>query len=303
MGVTVSITVTVVNLAPLAQGQELTVEMDQVLALVLLATDTDSQVQSLTYTYTPPEHGTLSGTAPALTYTPQEGYSGADSFTFSVNDGELHSEVVTVDITVLAKLALTGDLPPLELSVAESTTVDLTTIFSGLVEQYQLEIGDTGIVSATIDGSLLTTAGLSGGSTFILLTASDERGNQLSGRLTVMVVGAENLPPVAETDTLDLPEDSPGVAINLLANDSDADEDTIELESVDQPQNGRVEIEAEGVVVYTPNENYFSLDQPDSFAYTITDGQGNTSQGRVEVFVIAVNDGPTVENQQQIKRK
>merc|ERR1712096_574792 len=70
------------------------------------------------------------------------------------------------------------------------------------------------------------------------------------------------------------------------------------LESVDQPQNGRVEIGAEGVVVYTPNENYFSRDQPDSFAYTITDGQGNTSQGLVEVFVIAVNDGPTVENQQ-----
>merc|ERR1711900_76277 len=72
--VTVSITVTAVNLAPLAQGQELTVEMDQVLALLLLATDADSEVQSLTYTYTPPEHGTLSGTAPALTYTPEAGY-------------------------------------------------------------------------------------------------------------------------------------------------------------------------------------------------------------------------------------
>merc|ERR1711964_6519 len=126
-----------------------------------------------------------------------------------------------------------------ELSVEESTTVDLTTIFSGLVEQYQLEIGDTDIVSGTIDGSLLTTEGLSGGSTFILLTARDEQGNQLSGRLAVMVGGPDNLPPVAETDTVDLLEDSPGVAINLLANDSDADEDAIELVSVDQPQNGK----------------------------------------------------------------
>merc|ERR1711900_114225 len=72
--VTVSITVTAVNLAPLAQGQELTVEMDQVLALVLMATDTDSQVESLTYTYTLPQHGILSGTAPDLTYTPEAGY-------------------------------------------------------------------------------------------------------------------------------------------------------------------------------------------------------------------------------------
>merc|ERR1711900_121644 len=100
--VTWGITVTAVNLAPLAQGQELTVEMDQVLALLLMATDTDSQVQSLTYTYTPPQHGTLSGTAPALTYTPEAGYSGVDRFTFTVNDGELDSEVVTVSITVTA---------------------------------------------------------------------------------------------------------------------------------------------------------------------------------------------------------
>merc|ERR1712000_524874 len=98
---TVSITITAVNLAPLAQGQELTVEMDQVLALVLLATDTDSEVQSLTYNIaSQPQYGTLSGTAPDLTYTPEAGYSGTDSFTFSVNDGELDSEVVTVSITV-----------------------------------------------------------------------------------------------------------------------------------------------------------------------------------------------------------
>merc|ERR1711900_11997 len=96
-------------------GQELTVEMDQVLALVLTATDADSQVQSLTYNLaSQPQYGTLSGTAPALTSTPEAGYSGADSFTFSVNDGEIDSEVVTVDIIVLAKLALTGDLPQLE---------------------------------------------------------------------------------------------------------------------------------------------------------------------------------------------
>merc|ERR1712000_430586 len=104
--VTVSITVTAVNLAPLAQGQELTVEMDQVLALVLTATDADSEIESLTYNIaSQPQHGTLSGTAPALTYIPEEGYSGEDSFTFTVNDGEIDSQVVTVDITVLTTLA------------------------------------------------------------------------------------------------------------------------------------------------------------------------------------------------------
>merc|ERR1712202_79391 len=82
---TVSITITAVNLAPIAQGQELTVEMDQVLAIVLMATDTDSEVESLTYQIAnQPQHGILSGTAPDLTYTPEAGYSGADSFTSEI---------------------------------------------------------------------------------------------------------------------------------------------------------------------------------------------------------------------------
>jgi VCBS repeat-containing protein len=49
-----------------------------------------------------PEHGNLSGTGANLTYTPAENYHGPDSFTFKANDGELDSNVATVDITVTA---------------------------------------------------------------------------------------------------------------------------------------------------------------------------------------------------------
>ena len=47
-------------------------------------------------------HGTLSGAAPNLTYTPVEGFTGADSFTFKANDAKLDSNVATVSITVTA---------------------------------------------------------------------------------------------------------------------------------------------------------------------------------------------------------
>ncbi len=49
---------------------------------------------------TPPENGTLSGTAPNLTYTPNSGYRGADSFTYTANDGVVDSAPATVSITV-----------------------------------------------------------------------------------------------------------------------------------------------------------------------------------------------------------
>ena len=49
---------------------------------------------------TQPAHGSLSGTAPNLTYTPAANYNGADSFTFKVNDGQADSAAATVSITV-----------------------------------------------------------------------------------------------------------------------------------------------------------------------------------------------------------
>ena len=55
----------------------------------------------LTYSVvTQPGHGSLSGTAPNLTYTPAANYNGADSFTFKVNDGSVDSAPATVSITV-----------------------------------------------------------------------------------------------------------------------------------------------------------------------------------------------------------
>src|SRR6185436_14509827 len=48
-----------------------------------------------------PSHGTLSGTAPNLTYTPNANCHGTDSFTFKTNDGTVDSAADgTISITV-----------------------------------------------------------------------------------------------------------------------------------------------------------------------------------------------------------
>ena len=49
---------------------------------------------------TNPGHGTLDGGAPNLTFTPNDGYSGPDSFTFKVTNGKVDSAPATVSITV-----------------------------------------------------------------------------------------------------------------------------------------------------------------------------------------------------------
>jgi polygalacturonase len=91
-----SFTLIATNPAPVANSQSVAVPYNTATGITLTATGSGT----LTYTVASnPAHGALSGTAPALTYTPTSGYSGADSFTFTASNGTT-SNVATVSITV-----------------------------------------------------------------------------------------------------------------------------------------------------------------------------------------------------------
>ena len=96
---TVSLTVTPVNDVPTATPQTLTGVEDTPRAITLTGTDVDLTPLSFSVTL-PPSHGTLSGTAPNLTYFPAPNYSGPDSFSFTANDGGLTSPPATVSLNI-----------------------------------------------------------------------------------------------------------------------------------------------------------------------------------------------------------
>jgi len=69
---------------PTATPQTVNVVFGTATPVTLTGVDTNSPVQPLTFNVaTSPQHGTLSGTTPNLTYTPTIGYQGSDSFTFT----------------------------------------------------------------------------------------------------------------------------------------------------------------------------------------------------------------------------
>ena len=78
---TVSITVNSVNDAPIANAQSVTTNEDTAKPITLTASDVDGDTLAFSVVGNP-AHGTLSGTAPNLTYTPTSNYNGSDSFTF-----------------------------------------------------------------------------------------------------------------------------------------------------------------------------------------------------------------------------
>jgi hypothetical protein len=99
---TVNITVTPVNDAPVAVDDSLTTNQDTPGAVNVLANDTDVDGDTLTVAaWTNGAHGTVSCTAAgSCTYTPDAGYSGPDSFTYTNSDGPLN-DTGTVNVTVV----------------------------------------------------------------------------------------------------------------------------------------------------------------------------------------------------------
>src|SRR5262249_6586999 len=82
-----------------AFSQSVTNAEDTSFAIILTGSDVDGPVTNFVVASSP-THGTLSGTAPNLTYRGFTNYFGPDSFTFNVNDGSLTSAVATVSITL-----------------------------------------------------------------------------------------------------------------------------------------------------------------------------------------------------------
>ena len=89
----------ITNRTPYAHAQSVTLVQNTAQAITL--TGSGAAQTPLTYSViTQPAHGTLTGAAPNLTYTPAANYSGSDSFTFLVNNGYTNSYPATVSIGI-----------------------------------------------------------------------------------------------------------------------------------------------------------------------------------------------------------
>ena len=95
----VSVTVTHVNHPPAAQNGSLITAEEIAKSVTLTGSDSDGDDLDFSL-LTPPAHGTLSGTPPVVTYTPDPKYHGPDSFTFRSYDGLLYSAPAAINITV-----------------------------------------------------------------------------------------------------------------------------------------------------------------------------------------------------------
>jgi hypothetical protein len=163
---------------------------------------------------TQPAHGTVSGSGANLTYTPAADYHGADSFTYTVGDGQATSAAATVTVTVTpVNDAPTAD--PKSVTTPEGSPVSITLTGSD-------RDGDAltfGVVAQPAHGTLSGSgarvtyspaAGYSGSDSFSY-TAAD--GQAISQPATVTIT-VQQAPPPTSTNRL-LVSDDPARTRNI----------------------------------------------------------------------------------------
>ena len=287
---TVTITVTPVNDAPVAQDITATTAEDTAVNITLLGTDVDGD--PLTYEIVEnPTNGTVTITNNVATYTPNANFNGTDTFTYKAKDATLYSNTATVTITVTA----VNDAPvaqDIAVTTTEDTAIDITLIgtdIDGDSLTYTI-VGTPTNGTVTLVGNVATftpTANFNGTGSFTYKVNDGELDSNVA--TVTITVTAVNDAPVAQDIEVTTLEDT-AVDITLIGTDVDGDSLTYTI--VGTPTNGTVTLVG-NVATYTPTANFNGTD---SFTYKVNDGEFDSNTATVTITVTAVNDAPVAQD-------
>ncbi len=126
------------------------------------------------------------------------------------------------------------------------------------------------------------------GTATVTVTVRDGSGNSTQAQFVVTVNDINDVPVAANDEAL-TQEDTP-VSIDVLANDTDSDGDTLTISAAGGASHGTVTIAGDKrSLTYTPAANYNGTD---SFTYTATDGDAASQPATVSVTIEEENDPP-----------
>jgi VCBS repeat-containing protein len=220
-------------------------------------------------------------------------WNGGETIVFTATDPGLLSDSDDAAFTVTP----VNDPPVANddaYSVDEGDTIHTAT--GVLDNDLDVDTGDTLLATLVHSSSYGTlTFGLDGTFTYVHdgsettednFTYKAYDGTDYSNVATVTIgINPTNDPPVAMNDTITTGENTP-VIIDVLANDYDPDDDTLTISDYDivSAQEGTVDCTSAGMCTYSPSADFVGTD---TFAYSVSDGNGGTDTAPVIVTTIA----------------
>lgn len=296
------------NTAPTASDDFYSVMQGQMLSIYasgILGNDSDMDGDMLTAVLvTSTTHGTLTFNSDgSFGYEPTAGFSGTDSFTYKVNDGVADSNIAIVSIEVTSDEGSGGsggNTSPDAVDDYFSSTAGAAVNGSVLANDSDM---DGNPLTATLDsqpnyGSLIFyndgtfsytpyDPNLSGTDSFTY-TIADGQGGTDSAYAYIELDGSggsggSNSPPVVGDDSTTTNANTP-VTINVLANDSDPDGDTLIVYAAEGSTSGAtIIVNADSTITYIPPPDWTGTD---TFFYTVDDGYAHGMIGYVEITVV-----------------
>ncbi|RJT23349.1 Ig-like domain-containing protein [Buttiauxella izardii] len=253
-----------------------------------------------------PQHGTVSIVGNKLVYTPNAGYVGEDSFTYTVTSGGVQ-EVATVTVTMTNTLPSVPDVYVSTLEdrlifdtlLGNATDIDNDTLrittftINGVDHPAGLGVVDIpgmGKITITAEGLYIFSplADWNGVVPPITFTVSDgNQGSEVNGTLVITVRSVVDIAPDQATTHSD-----DAVIIDVLDNDTFVNPDQTITVSGTSAQGGRVEVLSDNTVRYSPPAGYAGRD---SFSYSVTSG-GITET--TIVTIVVTNESPLTGNMQ-----
>ena len=259
------------------------------------------------------ESGVLVVNDNKVDYTPASGFSGTDTFSYTITDGSGDTASATVTIIVAPTVLIDGLLMAKSdaVTVAQNSTANYIDILAdngsgaddfgidgaidngltmtdgtltGLSEQ-GIIIVDTNSTDSPLDDVIVYTpnTGFVGVDHFYYMI-TDANGATSIAQVTITVTEIDT--PTAQNDTVGVTQDSTATTIDVLANDSFGSDGqaTINALTINNATNtnGATIAVNDAKVNYTPATGFSGTD---IFTYSITDGNGDASTANVTVTV------------------
>ncbi|WKW45969.1 Ig-like domain-containing protein [Myroides sp. JBRI-B21084] len=267
--------------------------------------DREGHTQSIDLTsVTQPANGTVQMNADgSYTYTPNAGFTGVDTFTYTICDNGTPQACETATVTINVEGLID---PNVNVVVANNdaviTKVDtpiaivvLANDFDPQGDSFSVQKGSLtkpshGKVTLNADGTVTYTPdpGYVGEDSF-MYTICDNGTPQACEEATVIVtiLPASNLNSTYAVDDSYYINCSSLSDMNLLDNDYDLEKDgqyiDIKINPVIGPKHGTLELHEDGTFTYTVNGCYVG---PDSFVYEVRDTNGDQAIDRATVYLM-----------------
>ncbi|UCF16068.1 MAG: tandem-95 repeat protein, partial [Phycisphaerales bacterium] len=227
------------------------------------------------------------------TYTPQPGFVGEDTFTYTAISGMDVSDptLVTITITNTPPVAQPqAFIAPMSILLRSSITDGISDPDGDPLMTALVTDAVHGTVTMNPDGTFFYApdAGFVGEDTFTYSVTDGQIGGEPVKALVTMTL--TNTPPVPAADEAATGRSVP-IVINVLANDSDIEGNPLKVLSFSYSGSGTIKINNNNTITYTSSANFIGKD---SFTYLVTDGEigGTPVEAMVTVFVSPVTAPP-----------